>query len=535
MKDLLHRARRRFRQEAVLQTNRFRINKLAQAIPFPVGKNKYSPVVVFNASTRLSGISQNAGFSLLTSLALKMEGVPVIHFVCERGLSPCVLGTNRSQPNASPPCRECIRTSKYLFSSAETHRFNLQIDPEIKGQLAGLDLQALIDYEFGHIPLGQMVLPSMRWILRKHHLNNDEHTRMLARSYILSAWSVYNEFSLLCESRKPQALIVFNGMFYPEAMARLAAQEKGVKVFSHEVGMLPFSAFFTDKEATAYPVKVDNKFELNEAQNKRLDGYLSNRFEGNFQTAGVRFWPEMKRFEDKFAQKMASYQALVPVFTNVIFDTSQAHANALFAHMFDWLDIVVEKVKQHPEILFIIRAHPDEIRPGKESRESVAEWYQCNSLNRITNLIFIQPDEFISSYDLIRQAKFVMVYNSTVGLEASIMGKPVLCAGKARYTQIPTVFFPESRNNYEKKLEAFLTQEKIQQPDQFIKNARRVLYSQLFRASLPFDTYLEEDGVWKGYVLIKDFDHSTLQADRSDVINVLLDGILNEEPFIRDL
>ena len=128
-----------------------------------------------------------------------------------------------------------------------------------------------------------------------------------------------------------------------------------------------------------------------------------------------------------------------------------------------------------------------------------------------------------------------MVYNSTVGLEASIMGKPVLCAGRARYTQIPTVYFPESRNNYEKKLETFLTQEKIQQPERFIKNARRVLYSQLFRASLPFDTYLEEDGVWKGYVLIKDFDHSTLQADRSDVINVLLDGILNDEPFIRDL
>ena len=55
------------------------------------------------------------------------------------------------------------------------------------------------------------------------------------------------------------------------------------------------------------------------------------------------------------------------------------------------------------------------------------------------------PRQFISSYELIAHAKFVMVYNSTVGLESSVLGKPVLCAGKARYTQIPTVFLPAER------------------------------------------------------------------------------------------
>ena len=65
---------------------------------------------------------------------------------------------------------------------------------------------------------------------------------------------------------------------------------------------------------------------------------------------------------------------MVPVFTNVIFDTSQPHSNVVFPHMFAWLDCVLELVRAHPETLFVIRAHPDEIRPGKESRESVAQW-----------------------------------------------------------------------------------------------------------------------------------------------------------------
>jgi len=535
MKDLMRRARRRLNREIALQTNRMRVKKLTRALDHPNIRDEKKSIVVFNASTRLSGLSQNAGFSLLTSLALRADGVPVIHFVCNRGLAPCVLGTNREDPSTQPPCRECMRTSQYLFAGADVHTFTHTTNPGIENQIADLGLDALLGFEYEHIPLGKMVLPSMRWILRRHHLEDTADSRFLARAYIQSAWNVYQDFSNLLASRSPQAVVVFNGMFYPEAMARLAAHEKGIPVYSHEVGMLPFSAFFTDKEATAYPVKVDNDFHLDDHQNDRLDQYLSNRFQGKFQTAGVKFWPEMKEFGSAFSEEAANHKAIVPIFTNVIFDTSQAHANTLFKHMFAWLDLVVENIKNHPDTLFIIRAHPDEVRPGKESRESVAQWFKSKNLSRISNLVFIPPDEFISSYDLIRRAKFVMVYNSTVGLEASIMGKPVLCAGKARYTQVPTVFFPDSVEEYQQTLVDFLSDKDIKQPQIFIENARRVLYSQLFRASIPFDQYLENDGVWRGYVQLKDFDLDELRPQRSDVIKVVLDGILTGKPFIRDL
>jgi len=40
--------------------------------------------------------------------------------------------------------------------------------------------------------------------------------------------------------------------------------------------------------------------------------------------------------------------------------------------------------------------------------------------------------------------------------------------------------------------------------------SRRFLYYQLYYSSLPFDTYLEEDGIWQGYVRLKDFDWQQL-------------------------
>ena len=60
----------------------------------------------------------------------------------------------------------------------------------------------------------------------------------------------------------------------------------------------------------------------------------------------------------------------------------------------------------------------------------------------LPNVVFIDSQEYISSYELIQRSKFVMVYNSSIGLEAALMGKPVLCGGQGRYTQIPDRLLP---------------------------------------------------------------------------------------------
>src|SRR4030095_3016839 len=106
-------------------------------------------------------------------------------------------------------------------------------------------------------------------------------------------------------------------------------------VYNNEVGLQPASAFFTDGEATAYPIHIPDEFELNEAQNTKLDAYLVRRFQGDFTMAGIKFWADMKGLDAdaSFLQKAAGFKQIVPIFTNVIFDTSQPHANTVFEDM----------------------------------------------------------------------------------------------------------------------------------------------------------------------------------------------------------
>jgi hypothetical protein len=508
------------------------------AVHVPARRN-IRPIVFFKASTGLADFTYNNAFHILTAWGLRLQGIPVIHFVCQRGMSMCILGTNRLKPTLPPPCPDCISHANAMYKGASIHWFGFQTDPSLSDQLAKLTVSELMAFEYIHsedgidspIPLGALVTPGLRWILRRHHLADGEPIRYLYREYIQSAWNVAVEFNAFVEKETPQAVVVFNGQFFPEAIAAWLARQHGIRVVTHEVGLQPFSGFFTDGEATAYPIHIPAEFELNAMQNTRLDAYLEKRFQGQFSMAGVRFWPEMRKLDSTFLQKAAGFMQIVPVFTNVIFDTSQPHANTVFPDMFAWLETVFDLAHNHPETLFVIRAHPDEIRPGKESQETVEQWVKEQHASDLLNIVFVGPNEYFSSYELIQRAKFVMVYNSTIGLEAVLMGIPVLCAGKARFTQYPMVTFPPNVVEFRSQAESFLFADRIELPEEYRRNARRFLYYQLYRTSLPFDSFITTSSA-PSLTHFKEFSWQQLLPQESEAIATILEGLLQNGDFL---
>jgi hypothetical protein len=517
--------------------------RIAKAAPAPKDTR---PIAFFKASSGLDDLSWNSAFHLLTSWGLRLQGVPVAYFACDHGMSRCVIGTQRDNPEQKPPCLSCVYQARTLYTGAPVHWFTFERDTQLEIALKGLSLAELMVFAWPFpakaeiasgtalattIPLGELVLPGLRWILRRHNLNDDAATRFFLREYMLSAFNVAVRFEQFLDTVNPQTVVVFNGQFYPEATAKWVARRRGLRVVSHEVGFQPATAFFTDGEATASPINLPAGFELSEAQNARLDAYLGKRFQGNFTMAGVKFWSSMKGLDEAFLTKAAGFKQIVPVFTNVIFDTSQPHANAVFTDMFAWLDLVLETAKTHPETLFVLRAHPDETRLRKASLETVAGWVENRRAAELPNIVFVPPQESLSSYELIQRSKFVLIYNSTIGLEAAILGAAVLSAGKARFTQYPIVFFPPSVPEYRAVLENFLAAGQIEVPAEFRRNGRRFLYYQLFRTSLPFGDFLET-GIRTTHARLKIFDPRDLL--KAPAIQAVTRGLLENDDFLLD-
>lgn len=489
------------------------------------------PVLFFNASTRIHRLSLNAAFGLLASWAVRSQGVPVLQLICRRGMEQCVLGTDRRRLAAGPPCEPCIGLSQVLFPGpAEWLRLQPAVVARVGAELRGRSLGALISWEDGALPLGKLCLPGLRWALRRHSLPDTEAVRALFRRYLASAASLAAQVERVLEATSPRALVVFNGIFFPEAVARQVARSRNVPVVTHEVGLRPGSAFFSHREATFRQMDLAPGEALTPEQDRALDRYLEERFRGDFTMAGVRFWEGMASLPEWLKAKASRFRATAVVFGNVVFDTSLIHAHTVFDDMHAWLETVAREAAQRPDILFVLRAHPDEDRPGKESQESLEGWARAARLLERDNVVFVSPDDRISSYELIRAARVVLVYNSSIGLEASILGTPVLCAGRARYTQIPTVFYPRDRSEYLATLDRLLGNGPIEHPEAYRRNARTYLFHELFHGSLDLSEFLAPDRSLAGMVTFRAFDPSRLAL--APALQVIRRGILEGTPFV---
>jgi hypothetical protein len=124
-----------------------------------------------------------------------------------------------------------------------------------------------------------------------------------------------------------------------------------------------------------------------------------------------------------------------------------------------------------------------------------------------------------------------MIYNSTIGLEATIMGAPVLSAGRARFTQYPSVFFPQSVDEYREQTEKFLAAKRIRVPAEFKRNARIFLYYQLYRTSLPFGNFLKTSR-HPSLTRFSKFDWSDLTIEKSPAITAIYAGLLDNGDFL---
>ena len=206
----------RIKRGFVRRFNNLKVAAMARTVARKEPQPNGAPVVFFKASTGIDDLSWNSGFHLLASWAFRLQGIPVAYFACEAGMSKCVLGTNRDDPKKAMPCQSCVYQSRSLYAAAHPRWFNYQRDEKLYQAVENLSVEELMRFEWENIPLGNLCLPGLRWILRIHHLNDDENTRYLLREYISSAWNVARNFSDFLDQTAPRVVIVFNGQFFPD-------------------------------------------------------------------------------------------------------------------------------------------------------------------------------------------------------------------------------------------------------------------------------------------------------------------------------
>lgn len=487
------------------------------------------PVVIVDLARATSRLTCHTATSRLIGWALRLAGQSAIYATCGRAVPQCLFsGANQWLPDVRPPCATCthLRTRWYPAHLTYTCTSRMATLTSLARAVETAPLAELLELEWHDLPLGRLCAPSARWLLRRHDLAADPGARALLQRFIMGAASLATSFGELIDEQKPRAFVVYNGAFYGEATVGAVARQHGVPVVSHEIGWVPGRMFISRDDATRYRIPLPEGYAPSGAEDVRFDEYLTRRFRGDFRMGATRFWPEMQTLPPALEARMAGFQNVATVFSNVVFDTSQIYANTVFDGMFAWLDATLGLAAKRPETLFVVRAHPDEFL--KQSLETVATWLEAHPARRLPNVALIPASEYVSSYDLVRSSKLVIVYNSTIGLEAMILGKPVVCGGHTRYLDATAAVHPKTPELYADTIAQYLDAPPVTLDDRERERARRYMHYTYFKACLDLAPWIGTGLMVPDGLLTSS---ATLRREAAPEMDIIVRGVLDGEAF----
>lgn len=117
--------------------------------------------------------------------------------------------------------------------------------------------------------------------------------------------------------------------------------------------------------------------------------------------------------------------------------SSQFDSYTLFPTQYDALKAIFEHYKNDTTKHFYVRIHPNLKNVPFKSHLGLYEL-------KYPNVTFIRPESPISSYDLMDGASKVLIFNSTMGVEATYWGKPVIALTYFYYSAFDAVHTPKN-------------------------------------------------------------------------------------------
>ncbi|MBM4357066.1 MAG: hypothetical protein FJ096_03055 [Deltaproteobacteria bacterium] len=131
---------------------------------------------------------------------------------------------------------------------------------------------------------------------------------------------------------------------------------------------------------------------------------------------------------------------------NVEWDTAAVGLHRFYRDDVEWLDRTVSFLLAQGDIDVVVRQHPATriyTAGAQAMADSVRSKFGANPRFR-----FIAADEAVNSYRLLESASVVLPLSSTVGVEAAMLGKPIVMESHAYYVDLPFVISARDEETY---------------------------------------------------------------------------------------
>jgi len=143
----------------------------------------------------------------------------------------------------------------------------------------------------------------------------------------------------------------------------------------------------------------------------------------------------------------ARYAGGVLIALNSSWDSAALGLHSVFESTQEWIVETVRHLLEHTAAPVIVRQHPVERLPIARSSDDYRALL-ARHFGAHPRLHFIAAEDPVNSYDLMEQAAAVVVYTSTIGVEAAAGGKPVVTESSSYYADLSFVNRATTREAY---------------------------------------------------------------------------------------
>lgn len=302
----------------------------------------------------------------------------------------------------------------------------------------------------------------------------------LLKSFVIS----YETIRAYLSAERPDAVMIFNGLFYQERIMSELARRQGIRVVAHENSSFSDRKIFdttgyignyTSVAARTWP-SVRARV-LDEAQRRRLAEYLQGVYGGRHNTIGQA--PPAAAAEIRRQLGLAEDARLALLIGQVPCDTVMIYDLHSFDSSLAFIRRTIEIFRGMPEWTLIVRLHPQEA-----DKFGDVTYGQLREGELPANVRLVHGRE-LNTYSLMALAEFGVTATSQAGLEMLSMGKPLVVVGEAFYAHKGFTADVPNAGLYEPALRQVAADPRLTPAQQGLIES--FLYHVIFEHQIPYD------------------------------------------------
>lgn len=188
--------------------------------------------------------------------------------------------------------------------------------------------------------------------------------------------------------------------------------------------------------------------ELSDNSIEKLIAYYREKSNPKSEVDFVNYYEGSQSDDNRFSflkEKSMNYKRIVGVYPNIPWDGTMYSSSEVFPTAKSFAAFIKNAALEMQDTCFIVRCHPAEkARKGNISQQTFQDLLLELEVDKIENVIILESDSTISSYDVASISNTALMYGSTLALEFLMNRQPVIQLGRSNVSNKGLLMEPNS-------------------------------------------------------------------------------------------